>query len=298
MTRVSVGTVTLRSSQISVEVDVARGAKITSLRSLPSEREWLLQSPTPTGEEPCYGSVFTDIPLSGWDEMLPTVDACSYPGGGVELPDHGEAWSRPWRLVEQTSTSLTCAIDGVALDYHFRRRIRLDGPRLSMSYRLSTQRPDGLAALWAPHPQFRALPGTMLQLPGDVNRLDSRADGDTGAFRQVDIGSGGLDWRQVVPAGTGLMLYAEPDVRVSSAVLSDPDGSWLRMAWDSDAAPYFAVWMDHGRYAAEPVVCPEPMTGYYDSVELAERQGRVLRVPPTGPAEWNLEVTVGRDGLQ
>jgi len=289
----SSSTVVLRGSGIELSVDPSRGAKITSLRNVATGREWLLQDPDPRTAPPAYGDVFTDAGMSGWDEMFPTVDACRYPGEAVGLPDHGEVWSRPWRVLESTATSIVTEIDGYGLDYRLRRRIDVAGPRMTCHYRLTTSREQGLAALWAPHPQFAASAGTVLELPS-VDRVDTQLEGASDPFRSVDVPAGGLDVHAVVPNGQGMMLYADPEVRADRAVLVDPDGDWIEMAWDSRTIPYFAVWMDNGRYAPSPVVCPEPMSGYYDALLRAHDAERVLWVRPGVPVEWKLDVTVGR----
>jgi len=57
-----------------------------------------------TGNRPfkpvAYGAVFVDQDMSGWDEMFPTINACTYPApspyAGITLPDHGEVWVLPW----------------------------------------------------------------------------------------------------------------------------------------------------------------------------------------------------------
>jgi galactose mutarotase-like enzyme len=289
----SSSTVVVRDSGIELSVDPSRGAKITSVRNLASGREWLLQDPALPAALLAYGDVFTDSGMSGWDEMFPTVDACGYLGEAVDLPDHGEVWSRPWRVLESTSTSIVTEIDGCRLDYRLRRRIDVAGSRVTCQYRLTTSRPQGLAALWAPHPQFAASVGTVLELPS-VDRVDTQLEGSSGPFRSLDVPAGGLDVHTLVPKGEGMMLYAGPEVRVDRAVLVDPDGNWIEMAWDSRTIPYFAVWMDNGRYAPSAVVCPEPMSGYFDALLRAQEAGRVLSVRPGVPVEWTLEVTVGQ----
>jgi hypothetical protein len=42
------------------------------------------------------------------------------------------------------------------------------------------------------------------------------------------------------------------------------------------------------------VVCPEPMSGYFDALLRAQEAGRVLTVGPGVPVQWTLDVTVGR----
>jgi hypothetical protein len=50
--------------------------------------------------------------------------------------------------------------------------------------------------------------------------------------------------------------------------------------------------MDHGRYSPA-VVCPEPMTGFYDHLGRAYHDGNVLIVTPGRPARWSIRVTLG-----
>lgn len=295
----------LRSSTLALEVDLAAGAKITSLRNVLSGREWLLQPAPPTSKRhrPSYGDIFTDAPLAGWDEMFPTVEACRYldehadaeqtDSGAIELPDHGEVWSQPWRLHGHTETALTCAIEGNALDYQLQRTIEVSGNTARFHYSLGTRRAGGLAALWAPHPQFAVLPGTLLRLPPTVTRLDLVDEGASGPPRELPLPDHTLDWRDVAAPGSGAMLYADPDVRLGTARLVDPDGSWLQLSWDSGLIPYFALWVDNGLFGRSPVVCPEPMTGYYDSLRAAQARQRVLRLQQDSTIEWTLTVEVG-----
>jgi galactose mutarotase-like enzyme len=287
----------LQTETLRVVVDPMRGCKITSLVRLPSDREWLLQSDRPAVESLQHGSIFTDSPMCGWDEMFPTVDACTYLRvslAGTSLPDHGEVWSRAWEIEELTPTSIRCSIRVLSLPYHFQRELKLDGSAMSLQYRLATDGPESLVVLWAPHPQFTVNPGTLLSLPADTGTLDTKLEGASRMTRFLAVPAAGFDCTQVVPKGAGMMLYAPPDVLVDSARLCDPDGSWLQMSWDAEQVLCFAVWMDNSLYAPTPIVCPEPMSGYYDSLRRAYESGRVLEVEAAEPAVWTLNVSVGR----
>jgi galactose mutarotase-like enzyme len=287
-----VDVVRLETAQVAVAMDASRGAKITSLRDLANNREWLLQAAA-AAARPGYGSLFTQTPLAGWDEMFPTIDACRL-GDGSELPDHGEVWSRPWRITSTSAASAGCEIDGVALDYRLSRQLAVSGPVLTVRYRAETTRAEGVPALWAAHPQFAVRPGTMLEFPPDISILDSRPEGSAGDFRPVPVGGAGLDWRAVAGPGEGVMLYARPEDRVDHIRIVDPDGAWLAMTWDTSHVPYFALWIDNRCYAHEPVICPEPMSGYYDSLRRAADGQRVLRLAAQSAAEWTMRLTVGR----
>ena len=64
------------------------------------------------------------------------------------------------------------------------------------------------------------------------------------------------------------------------------------MSWDTETIPYLGIWVDHGLASREPVVAIEPTTGYYDSLERADRDGRVAVVSPDRPLRFTLMVEV------
>jgi galactose mutarotase-like enzyme len=272
------------------------GAKVDSLVHLATGREWLLAPAGPLPERHEYGSAFTGTVLCGWDEMLPTIDPCRYPAepyAGVELPDHGEVWALPWQVTHCSPTSVTCEVEGRALPYRLRRSVSLDGPDVTMRYALAVDGDAELALLWSPHPQFGVRPGTTLRLPPNVDELTAVMEATSGGgAHRIEVGESGLDCTRTVPAGHDLMLYLAPDARADWAELRDPDGGWLRMSWENEHLPYLAVWMDHGRYSPA-VVCPEPMSGFYDHLGRAYHDGKILIVTPGRPAEWSVRVTLG-----
>lgn len=289
----------LANAHVRVGVIPGLGAKVDSLTHLPSGREWLLAPSRALPDRHEYGSTFTDAVMGGWDEMLPTVDACRYPAqpyADVQLPDHGEVWALSWDVVECTATSITCAVEGRALPYRMRRSVSIDGPTITMRYTLAVDGDAELALLWTPHPQFTVRPGTTLRLPPSVNRLTTVAEEPEGGSEQgiLPVVASGLDCTEIVPAGRDMMLYLEPEARADWVELRDPDGCRLRMSWENEHLPYLAVWMDHGRYSPA-VVCPEPMSGYYDDLARAHDHDKILIVTPGRPVEWAIRVTLERD---
>ena len=293
--RVGATQVVLDSEEVRVVVDPARGGKIASILDRRSGREWLLQG-SPGLPTPAHGSRFTDGPLAGWDEMLPTVDACTYPCEpffGVALPDHGEVWTQRWDVEEASPATVACAVEGRALPYRLRRSLSVSGATLTAEYSLTVTAPQELFLLWTAHPQFVAERGTRLVLPAEVRELHSVVEGAERPRTPVVVPPNGLDCTGLAPDGLGMMLYADPAQPVSSVQLTHPDGSWLHMAWEGPSVPYFAVWLDNGLYADRPVVCPEPMSGYYDSLERAYHSDLLNAVAPDAPARWSVRTTLG-----
>jgi hypothetical protein len=269
----------LASAELSAVVLPGHGAKIASLVQLPSGREWLAQ---PDGDLPAprYGASFADAELCGWDECLPTIDACVSPETGAALPDHGEVWALPWRVEAEGPGLLTTSVEGVALPYRLRRTLVIAGASLRLAYELSAE--SRLSLLWAAHPQFAANRGTTVHVA--VDEVLETQPGPVATVPWAPAAATDL------PRGRSRKLYVPPDVRVGSAELRDPDGAWLRLAWD---VPYAGIWLDHADVAREPVVAIEPTTGFYDELERASAAGRVSVVEPGRLLEWTLDLTVG-----
>lgn len=284
----------LLSDQVAVVVLPRRGAKIASLRHLPSGREWLDPPDRDLREPPAYGSAFTAGDMFGWDEMVPTIIACIYPEGshrGATLPDHGEVWTLVWSA-ERAGDAVVCSIGGHVLPYRFTRTMRVEGGTLTLDYRLATTGSTPLWLLWAAHPQFLiSRAGTRIALPPEVDRLVDVTPGRRP--RTVNWPTAATESSLGLPKGDGRKLYVPPETHVGAATLIDGDGSWLRLTWDPAVVPYLGIWLDNCAFARHPVIALEPTTGYYDDLALAVSQGRASSIPPEQPLEWTVEVTVG-----
>jgi galactose mutarotase-like enzyme len=284
----------LRSDDLEVVVLPRRGAKIASLRHRSRRREWLEQPTADLPDPPAYGSAFTDAGMFGWDEMLPTIDASSYPDGehrGVPLPDHGEVWTLPWetRLAGET---LVFSRSGRALPYRVTRTMRVQNAHLQLEYELSATGTAPLWLLWAAHPQFAVdTPSTRIVLPADVHQLLNVWPSIEP--ERVEWPSPDLESIRGLPGGAGRKLYALPDAKIGTAGLIDADGSWLRLTWDPTRVPYLGIWLDNGAYARHPVIALEPATGFYDELARAVSNQRVAHVHPGRPLRWSLEVSLG-----
>jgi len=76
------------------------GAKMNSLKSVRSGREFLFQPPELTYRLAVHGARFASYDTSGFDECCPTVAECEYPGNEFAkrtMPDHGDLWSASWQ---------------------------------------------------------------------------------------------------------------------------------------------------------------------------------------------------------
>ena len=103
--------------------------KMASLFKKDTGREFLFQSARDVLTPPPYGAAFSDYDSSGFDEVLPSIDACPYPCGtylGTPVPDHGEVWALPWEhTVHADGNGLTARVQSPKLPYRFTRELIL-----------------------------------------------------------------------------------------------------------------------------------------------------------------------------
>jgi hypothetical protein len=166
---------TLESELVRLILVPDLGAKIVSLYDKTHQREWLVPPMRPLKQTE-YGANFVSQDMSGWDEMLPTIDACVWES--THLPDHGEVWSIPWQL-ESAHPALVLSVTGRAMPYRFTRSAGLITPDcLELRYTLTNDGASAFPYLWAPHPQFSTDAHTRILLPSEVKRVVNIIDGD------------------------------------------------------------------------------------------------------------------------
>jgi hypothetical protein len=297
----------LENGVLSVAVTPEAGGKIVSLYDRRTGREWLV---TPKQSNAFrawpYGTEYNRNQCGGWDEMIPTIVACPYPGEGVyertPLPDHGEAWTLPWKELESDDGEIALEFNGQALPYRLRRTLSLDDDALRLAYTLDCLGDASLAYLWAAHPQFACDPGATIVLPDQVadviNVLPTEWGPEFGPpstrNRWPSFERDGRMVAQDLVAGPdkhgGRKFYLPPDHPIEWGELRQPTGESLRMSWDASFAPYCGVWIDEGYLNTVSDMAFEPTTGYYDSLASAWANGRCSIVGPGATAGWELRV--------
>lgn len=289
----------LENENISCTVIPTAGAKIVSLLDKRSRREWLVAPMHPVQAEELFSN-FTEKAMGGWDEMLPTVDACSWEG--INLPDHGELWQVPWSF-ELSEDAISTWVRCVCFPFSFSRKISLvSDDSFLFEYQLKNEGEQQMPWIWAAHPQFAMNADTRFVLPEDVKQLvniviDDPVFGPAGTivdFPVCDSLKGGL--RRVDTVGPASLkscrkFYCQPDRGIDHAGFVDEKAkSSLQLHWDADIIPYCGLWVDEGAFHAHPVAAIEPISGYYDNLTIASKNQRLPYLAPGETIAWTLSV--------
>jgi galactose mutarotase-like enzyme len=257
-----------------VVVDSCDGGKITSM--VACDREWLEASTSRDPAGPYAGG-------GGWDECAPTVGACTL-ADGTQLFDHGDAWRRPWQVLESTASVLSMQVDLESVGVTLRRSIRPTDDGLVLEYEANTRSPHGVPLLWCAHPLFRAPEGTRIVAP-DIDYVEHfpRRMHRTRLQRDGVI--------EALPRGGALKLFAH-STTVESAGIEHPDGARLTLSWDTSLLTGLGLYWDRGLFNGSPLVGVEPSTGSNDLADEVYDALPIVRSET--PLTWWVRITVSK----
>ncbi len=253
------------------------GGRIVSLAD-PAGREWLVQ-PTPGMIERPASASYASIPPYGWDELVPTIDPCTY--RGRHLSDHGDAWNAVWRAEPDR-----LVFTDPAGRYVLSRAVLGHRAGLTLAYRLTATEPVDL--LWAAHPLFLAPPGSALLLPDTITSL---VRVDTECAEAVRAGQAAVLPEQL-PAGQHRKHYSWKADRPTWAQLTAPDGAALRLDWTAETVPYLGIYAENRCFTTEQCIALEPTTSWYDTLTDTIGNGTALRAGPETTLDWRVCISL------
>lgn len=288
---------TLSNAEMSVDIDVAYGARITSLRDRLTGREWMLQGEH--GADVSDTAVYGGGDAIGWDECFPTVapwDASATPWRGV-LRDHGALWGRPATLV--SADAQRAVTEHAGAQFRFRRTVAIEGRALRASYALDNLTDEPLPYLWAAHGMLRATPEDRIVLPGVTRVLATflARNGGVASAEALDWPGPNAQWPEpldrVEPASAqhASKLYVA-DIPGGVGYVGN-DSGWLRIGW-SEAIDSLGLWLNYGGWPMPGDVHHiglEPTNAPVDHLGAAIARA-TPSVAPQGRNEWWITYTL------
>ncbi|MFF7145822.1 hypothetical protein ACFZB5_32240 [Streptomyces nodosus] len=255
---------------VRVVTDPDHGGRWTSLTA--GGREWLWHRDEPRRSLAGPGDPFADA--GGLEECVPTVRG---------LPDHGDAWSRPW-LRDGEEDVVQCP------DFRLTRRLRTESGAAVADYTLTAE--PGYRFLWAAHALLDLSPAARIAIDTPAK---TRLHPDEGAHRVTG------DWPRV--QGIPLDRLGPDDGTAVGAIVLTPvaavhDGpDTLHLSVEATGQPVaVALWRNLGgfpRHAPYRSIGVEPMLGRVFDRTGAD-DGDTAVVPPSGEVTWRLTVTATR----
>ncbi|WP_102476719.1 hypothetical protein [Shewanella sp. 10N.286.52.C2] len=321
--------ITIANNTLSFTVVPAIGAKIISLKSMLTGREWLEQ---PQGahaflKQPNYGESFVNgFDCGGWDECFPSINGEQYALPAlkhVSIPDHGELWCLPWQVTEIVESShfisLTLRCLGKQLPYVFTRTLTLaaDANHIDIQYQLTNSSDHQLPFVWSMHPIFAAEKGMTIALSTVINRF--RTDSGFKAFFNTDAMT--VQWpyesqqqdelihldRVLAPdSHFACKLYSDDlstgaikNQSIEVALVEPPSASGAYQQrcgfrYRSHDISHFGLWLNYRGWSGSDqppayVVGLEPCLGGADSLNEAIKRDDYYFIKPNSKRNWSVQ---------
>jgi hypothetical protein len=259
------------------------GGRISSL-TFEGGPDWISQPKAPLVER-SVGDNFIRPEISGWDEMIPTTDACQSLDEKHILPDHGEVWSRRWNIesVSQTSATLSVKLKTRTLDLW--RKISLDEFGINIEYRITNSGPETVPAFWSAHPLFSATGVREVRIFPPVELIQTSPE--SGVIEQTFL-------PQNLPPGLSAEFWCSPDTKIKRVTLKRDSSESLSLSWKPAEVPYFGIFIDNREFSKEMVISPQPSIAYRVSERAAEAAHRIPILAPRQSLTWGLQLKLKR----
>ncbi|MBK9749429.1 MAG: DUF5107 domain-containing protein [Chloroflexi bacterium] len=280
--------VVLENRLLRVVVLPETGGRIYSLVHKPSDTEFLWHNPRMHPRLTPFGTSFDDNLVGGWDDLLPTVDACMYKGEAI--PDHGEVWGLAWDWqVMATADGQPCLFTAVSAPITpvcLERWLSLDAhqPELRVRYRLTNLAPQPVDLLFGLHPMFAISPAHRLDLPPArmlVELASAERFGQVGQVYEwphLPTNSGAVDMR-TIPASDSQAYaghYATETTAGWFALTDTASQVGLAFVYPTNVFKALWLWMCYGGWRDHYHLAVEPWTGYPVNLAQAAAAGRQL----------------------
>jgi galactose mutarotase-like enzyme len=258
------------------------GGRITSLK-YKGKTEWIAQ-PRASAVPRNIGDNFIRPEIGGWDEMVPTTEACVSLDGRFQLPDHGEVWARAWEVMEQEDKSLSLAVELTTRALRLERVIFLNGNQLRLDYRITNIGAEMTPVFWSAHPLFSGQQITQVKISPKRSLIQTAPS--TPEIPQSFIPAN-------LTTGTSVEYWAEPELKVSSVEIFNSQGESLRMRWDTNVIPYFGIFINNGEFGDFPAISPQPSLAHRVSERIAEAAGLIPLLAPGQHITFSLNLELG-----
>jgi len=279
-----------------------RGAKIVSLVSSRTGREFVWRDPHRELLPIRPGSTYAENDASGIDDCFPTVEPCIYPADhfcGLELGDHGDLWSRQWDW-SLDGDGAVFGVTGTTLPFRFEKSITIESSpsRLLIENTLHVTGEDAFHYQWTGHPLLRAEEGMRIGLShgcaagtGFATGGRLAVDGSTWSWPEAP-GPGDSVWDVSVVGspdeGVNEKYWLAAPAQGCALNYSAPDEQ-LHVDFDPSALPWMAVCVNCGGWPTSHPgywVAIEPSTSCHDSLTDTCAAGLARRIGPGGTHRW------------
>ena len=278
------------------------GGKVTSIYRKDKKFELLYQNRENSYKKPKLYDDFSKYDASGFDDAFPTIDECSVciDGKNILYPDHGEIWMPDFNY-ELGSEKVKLTYDSEIIKYRYKKTFSLLEDNLIIHYEIVNTGSDEFPCIWAMHNLIVCEEDMELVFPRNIKEIinvrDSKFLGKVGETYSypttVDNLGGVFNFNRVRPASANNM----EKYYVKGPVLEGCCGAYYpskdinyRVYYDESKLPYLGVWVTEGGFRGDYNCAIEPTNGYYDNINIAEKEKGLCILKSNEKIEFDLRM--------
>ncbi len=297
--------VVLENDLVRADIFPEAGAKIYNVIYKPLDYNFMWHHPRVPLEKVALGLPYDDYFSGGWDELFPN-DAPG-PFGGLNLPDHGELWCRPWdfEIVARDPKEVTLYLSrrGAVTTTFIEKWITLrEGESvLRFRHRITNDSKEPFEFLWKLHPAVVSsehhrvdVPGRRGQyVSGEWSRLDrANLDFDWPNATSSDGQTADLRFPLAASSGKRDFVYVTELEQGWCAVTDTRREVGFGLTFPLSVFPSVWLFMPHGGWRDIQTVILEPCTAWPKDLEIASRQGTIGRLDAGASLECEVSAIV------
>jgi hypothetical protein len=281
--------IVIESENIKLSIIPDIGFKVASIIYKPKQKEFLFQPTLGKYDIPSYGDDFEKYDTSGMDEMLPTIDRCTYPIGkfkGRELPDHGDLWSVPW-YVSIIDNKVIGSVNLRSLPLQFIKTISFENPNtIRMDYKVKNLSSENIYYLWALHGLNVFNDHTKFTFSDEMKDVLNVANED-------DLSLMDLKYLKNYGDKNFHKYYFTNEIKNGVVGLDYTDERIkYTISYNPIINPYLGVWITKGGFKDEYNCALEPSNGFYDNLNNAYYKDKLPQLEAFEEREWTIFIEI------
>jgi hypothetical protein len=279
------------------------GGRVWELEDRLRSRQWIWHRPGVPLKASRIGEAYDDVWAGGWEELFPNDAPAVFEGR--TLPDHGEWWTRPWRVTHlsggaeaRLELTTSCAVVRATCTKEF--TLAAGTGTLQARYVIRSEEPEPFHFLFKQHLPIELSPACRLVMPGGcVEAVDPEFGTRVrttavfpwpGAACDTDL--------RVIPASSSNareFVYVRELPEGWCGVTDTRAGASLRLTFDSDVFPFVWLFMSYGGWRQVYTAVLEPCTNQPKDLAEAVRLGQSAALSPGGEFRTTVAITLGPD---
>lgn len=302
----------LENEELRIAVMPDLGGKMIRLESKQTGTQFLKESPIDYHlySKPTYGQEFLPPYAAGFDECFPNVSPSKYQFKGeiLELPDHGELWTRSWKFQEHEN-AISLWTHGEQLNCRFAKHIELNGQNIQITYELESFEEVPFDYIWSAHPLLNIAEDDQIILPDEISEvvLNWTSDPSVGDFGdrlrwpKILGNNSNIDFNYVQNKSLefAVKLFSDRLTNGKAGLYKQQADDTLLFSFNTDQVPFLGLWLCYGGWPEETqekeyTLALEPCSARPDSLSEACKWSDQQQISPLSIKCWEIDISVSK----